>query len=249
MFKVINPKDQPYYRGRIDLLMGMMQYFQEVPLTLEEQKISTFIIAEVDQTKDMPCKNSLGNSRTELPLRRAFRNEDSLDALSTGDICSEGALSEEEIYGGALLYQRNVSDLPLAFQHFVFVSSQETLTESPLIWGSTTSFFMSPYSHSPLRNNELDGCQKFYQDLLEKFMEFGQKTKADFLYLTLCPFEYERTKNKGFWTYVLEIKPEESPDGLFHGILPLSAQQKERRNKHAQSKKNLFPQALLQRAA
>ena len=38
MFKVINPKDQPYYRGRIDLLMGMMQYFQEVPLTLEEQK-------------------------------------------------------------------------------------------------------------------------------------------------------------------------------------------------------------------
>ena len=134
--------------------------------------------------------------------------------------------------------------------NILYLSLLKRLSQNPLSYGEARPlFFMSPYSHSPLRNNELDGCQKFYQDLLEKFMEFGQKTKADFLYLTLCPFEYERTKNKGFWTYVLEIKPEESPDGLFHGILPLSAQQKERRNKHAQSKKNLFPQALLQRAA
>ena len=263
MFKVINPKDQPYYRGRIDLLMGMMHYFQEVSLTLEEQKISTFIIAEVDpQNTSSPNISSFKeNSLKGDHFKEEFFNENfpsirtlpkllDKESLLEDDLDSKNdSLLEGEIYGGALLYQRNVTDLPLKFQHFVDVSSQETPTESPLIWGSTTSFFMNPSQRHPFNRNELDGCQKFYQDLLEKFMEFGQSTKTDFLYLTLCPFEYERTKNKGFWPYVLEIKPEESPDGLFYGILPLSAQQKKRRHRRVQSKNYLFPQPPLQWAA
>lgn len=252
MFKVINPNDQPYYRGRIDLLMGMMHHFQEVPLTLEEQKISTFIIAEVDCQKTAVPKTS--------PVRGDVLHEESLDNLLTHDFSSEDdvlseneVLSEGDIYGGALLYQRDISDLPPRFQHFVEASrpilptsplNGAPLSEKSLIWGSTTSFFMNPNQRHPLNRNELDGCQRFYKDLLEKFMEFGQQAKTDFLYLTLCPFEYERTKNKGFWPYILEIKPDDSPDGLFYGILLLSKKQKDKRYKQMQEKKSFLPQPL-----
>lgn len=32
---------------------------------------------------------------------------------------------------------------------------------------------------------------------------------------------YEATKELGLWPYVVELKPEATLDGLFHGILPL----------------------------
>jgi hypothetical protein len=46
MFKLIEPKNYPYYRARIDLLIGLMQLTQNISLTYEEQARSTFIVGE-----------------------------------------------------------------------------------------------------------------------------------------------------------------------------------------------------------
>jgi len=77
-------------------------------------------------------------------------------------------------------------------------------------------------SSSSDSNSFLDSTNVFYKELLERFIEFGQQVNTTFLCLTLCPYEYQRIRDKGFWPCILEIKPEDSPDGLFHGILSLS---------------------------
>ena len=47
------------------------------------------------------------------------------------------------------------------------------------------------------------------------------KKKIDFLYMVREPGEYFCTEAIGFWPYVFEVRPCESLDGLFHGILSL----------------------------
>ena len=54
MLKIIGPKDQHYYQARIDLLMGMMRYSQELPLILEEQEMATFILTEREEDCGAP---------------------------------------------------------------------------------------------------------------------------------------------------------------------------------------------------
>jgi len=139
-----------------------------------------------------------------------------------------------EIFGGAILYQRSARDLPPAIQQLMLTFNQEATLEED-IWGSTTSFFSHPQKTS-LSGEELDECRLFYENLLKKFIEFGQQKKVNFLCLTLCPLEYQRTRNKGFWPYILEITPEDSHDGLFYGVLSLS---RNTDKKHEQSLKNV----------
>ena len=159
--------------------------------------------------QDVPLKAEEKEISTFIIAERDQKQE------SPSQISSRDATSlEDEFYGGAMLYKRRARDLPLAIQSLMAAPQQEN------VWEATTCLFSTPNSSSD--NNSFLETNVFYKELLEKFMEFGQQVKTNFLCLTLCPYEYQRIRDKGFWPCILEIKPEESPDGLFHGILSLS---------------------------
>src|SRR3972149_7505739 len=172
MLKIIDPTQQCYYKARIDLLMGLMRFYQDIPLSYEEQTRATFIIGE-----------------------------------------DEGS----GVYGGSVLHKKSVTDLQSQLKSIV--SALTPHMEE--VWVGTLSFFLED-KKLPLSVEGAGGYQKFYKNLLEKFVEFGHEEGIGFLCLTLNPFEHLRTKNRGFWPYIVEVKPQDSLDGLFHGILPLS---------------------------
>ncbi|MDI9640448.1 hypothetical protein QM565_32635 [Geitlerinema splendidum] len=62
----------------------------------------------------------------------------------------------------------------------------------------------------------------FYQRLYKELVNFGTENNVSFLYLILDPGEYLCTEALGFWPYVVENRPQESIDGLFHGLLSLA---------------------------
>lgn len=62
----------------------------------------------------------------------------------------------------------------------------------------------------------------FYQRLYKELVKFGTANDVSFLYLILDPGEYLCTEALGFWPYVVENRPQESMDGLFHGLLSLA---------------------------
>jgi hypothetical protein len=171
MLKIIEPKHQCYYKGRVDLLMGLMRLYQDIPLTTEEQTRATFIVGEDDTSG---------------------------------------------IYGGAILHQKSVNELQTQLKGIVSTLSPQMED----VWVGTLAFLVEDNKMSSNAGN-FTPPQKFYKSLLEKFMEFGNAEDVRFLCLTLNPFEHLRTKNRGFWPYILEVKPQDSLDGLFHGILPL----------------------------
>lgn len=120
------------------------------------------------------------------------------------------------IYGGAILYKKSVRDLQAQLTDVV----STLIPEAEDVWGGTLSFLMAEKA-SALPIDRANETQKFYKDLLVKFIEFGHQKEIRFLCLTLNPFEHLRTRTRGFWPYILEVKPQDSLDGLFHGILPL----------------------------
>ena len=52
-------------------------------------------------------------------------------------------------------------------------------------------------------------------------MRFGKKEEADFFILSLRPAEFIKIKTHGHWPFLIEILPNASSDGLFHGLLAL----------------------------
>lgn len=156
----------------------------------------------------------VGMMRCAQPFRLSSE-EQKISTFIIGEATCQDAnfLSEGDVYGGALLYERSIKDLPSSFQALILRKES--------VWGGIVSLFINPKKPS-LEENGLDGCQLFYKELLEKLGEFGRNSKIDFLYLILSPSEYQYTKQKGLWPYTLEISPENSIDGLFHGILHFS---------------------------
>ncbi len=166
MLKLIEPKDHYNYRSRINLFLGLLEFYQNTTLHLEEQSQCSFILDEEE---------------------------------------------DGHISGGAILYKKSISDLDKNIEKLVTAFPLNT----DYVWASTLVFchpsqVMQVY------------FQEFYENLLEAFREFAYQEDINFLCLTLNPLEYLRTKNKGCWSYIMEVKPQESIDGLFHGILPLS---------------------------
>jgi len=170
MLRVIEPKDQCYYRSRIDVFMGLLNSQDSFHLPPEELSKATFIIAEKE---------------------------------------------EGEVFGGAILYKKYISELQDEIQNTLLTCTPHK-TE---VWACTPFICIE---HHALAFDRDSFIKIFYRELLEKFLEFGNKEEAPFLCLTLHKDEYRRTKKKGDWPYVLEIKLEESVDELFHGILPLN---------------------------
>ncbi len=161
MFKVIEPQEYCYYRGRVDLFVELLKQRQDVPLSSEEQELSTFIVGQGE---------------------------------------------EGHIYGGAILQQRHVSELPAHIESVI----STVIPNRKHVWAATFSLCAEPAIEDP---------SLFYADLLKRFIDFGKEKSSSFLCLSLTPAEYMRTEG---WPYVLEVSPDETSDGLFHGILSLS---------------------------
>ena len=118
------------------------------------------------------------------------------------------------IFGGALLEKKNRYSLQKKIRENLPSSALETKEA----WACTV------YLH--LENENLFPefemfCKKFYMELYQKLVEFGMKEGIDYISVTLVPGEYLCTEALGFWPYVLEMRPSESGDSLFHGILSL----------------------------
>ncbi len=119
--------------------------------------------------------------------------------------------SSESIFGGAALYKSQLPHLHKNVQKAIF-----SLAQGGEVWTCTVSLFL---------NNDFNmeqTCQVFYANLYQKLLEFGRQEKINYLYVILEPGEYLSTEAMGFWPYVLEIRPQDSNDGLFHGILSLT---------------------------
>jgi hypothetical protein len=135
-------------------------------------------------------------------------------------ILVEGALEgkENEFIGGALLLKKELYKI------------QEDVRE--LVGALPLQGFVWECSFACLCKNEDQeervgpiSLQEFYRGLYNKLVEFGKMKGIGFVIMKLLPETYLSSKEWGAWPYVVELKPENSPDKLFHGILPLAGSQ------------------------
>lgn len=79
---------------------------------------------------------------------------------------------------------------------------------------------------APFKHTDWDFfCRSFYCSLYETMIELGKLNGVKFMIMKLTPQVYDLTKEFGTWPYVVQLKPHDSTDGLFHGILPLTGTQ------------------------
>ena len=119
---------------------------------------------------------------------------------------------DKGIYGGGILLKNKISSL-----HRLL---------SKLVLSSVTGEVWTCSAYLHLDNENLfldfeDFCTSFYKNLYKEIKQFGAKEVVNYLYVKLIPGEYFCTEVLGSWPYVFEIKPHESNDGLFHGVLSL----------------------------
>lgn len=121
---------------------------------------------------------------------------------------------EGEVYGGAIFYNKSPQDLHPQIKKRLLrlCPAEETMWEATLFLRSERLSYVRERSSF---------MQIFYRNLLEKLSEVGRERGASFLCLTLSPIEYFRIRKRSFWPWVVEINPQDSLDGLFHGILSL----------------------------
>ncbi|MBL8676791.1 MAG: hypothetical protein JNJ47_05145 [Alphaproteobacteria bacterium] len=127
---------------------------------------------------------------------------------------------ENKFIGGALLLKKEL--------YKVQEDVQELVGALPLrgfVWECSFSCFFK------IRDQETRfstiSPQEFYCGLYNKLVKFGRKKEIGFVIMKLPQETYLSSKEWGKWPYVVELKPENSPDKLFHGILPLTGSQYE----------------------
>lgn len=129
--------------------------------------------------------------------------------------------NEYGVYGGALLLKKSVWNLELCIR-------QTILTYQPdadEVWTGIIGYYKE--HEGPLSGKQaLKGYLDFYCDLLKFFNHFGNEKQISSLLLTLTQVEYLKSKNHKLWKYAYKVLPEESTDGLFHGILLLAGREK-----------------------
>jgi hypothetical protein len=125
---------------------------------------------------------------------------------------------EKDFEGGAILLKKKLKDFPSELVNVLsdFVPSQEDMWQCVV--------FISFEKDSPLYETDemLHFCQIFYRKLYNRLVGFGKKEGTGFLCVSLDSEEYLCTEGLISWPYVFELKPQDSCDGLFHGILPLT---------------------------
>lgn len=145
-------------------------------------------------------------------LYEAFEDWDQATFLLAGD-------KNHCIQGGALLLKQDIEMLHPRIQEHIR-SFYPRLRE---VWTGMISLQVK---------EELSGrafekhCKFFYCALMAELIAFGIKETTPFLCLTMTPLEYHSSEMLGrdlqsIWPYAIEVKPESSRDGLFHGVLTL----------------------------
>lgn len=131
---------------------------------------------------------------------------------------------KNKIIGRACVLKKQLKDIQEDVRELVTTLA----VHDGYVWECSGVFFDT--SFSSLRSEGLEFrlfSQIFYRGLYEGLVEFGTKQEISFVIMKLSAEVYLATKESGLWPYVVELKPQNSPDGLFHGILPLSGSQYE----------------------
>jgi hypothetical protein len=131
---------------------------------------------------------------------------------------------EKGLIGGACLLKKRLSDVQEDVRELLatLVIYEECVWECSCVCLEVSSKFSTS---AALQCDQF--FQNFYRGLYEKLVEFGRRKNLAFIIMKLTQEAYEATKEFGFWPYVVELKPETTLDGFFHGVLPLTGSQYE----------------------
>ena len=84
--------------------------------------------------------------------------------------------------------------------------------------------FVSPFSHKDLKDMSRPtsiACLLFYEALYEKLVAIGQTYNIPYLWVVLSPQEALCLNALGAFPFLFKVNPQESADGLFHGLFAL----------------------------
>lgn len=137
------------------------------------------------------------------------------------DVFIVGKGREEISLGGAYLQKRGLPDIQEDLREIV-----TALPPYDYVWECSDIYFEIPNRCPGSVEPKWDYYSRsFYRGLYEEFIEFGKMKGISFIIMKLPHETYLSTKEFGLWPYVVELRPDSSPDGLFHGILPLTGSQ------------------------
>jgi len=126
--------------------------------------------------------------------------------------------NERGVYGGALLLPEEACPLPKNIRNLISFF----LYKKDVIWTLSLCLALER-DESYFTINLLDLYKNFYQHLFDVLVAFGRQKEIEFLHLTLAPPEYDNLKKYGvLWLHMREIKPIDSTNDFFYGILPLT---------------------------
>ncbi len=151
---------------------------------------------------------------THLFLESIHNNQELKKAFSQTKQATYILMQHEAkgIYGGAILLKNKISSLhTLLSKHILSSLKGEVWTCNAYLHLDNEKLFPDFEAF----------CALFYRDLYMRMREFGEHKGIKYLYVKLIPGEYFCTEVLGSWLYVFELKPQESNDGLFHGVLSL----------------------------
>jgi len=127
-----------------------------------------------------------------------------------------------KILGGARLLKKNLENIQEDVRELVTALT----SHKGYVWECSRVYLeLSSVHRIPNRSEKKLILENFYQGLYEELVAFGAREKVSFVITRFLPEVYLSTKEFGLWPYVVELRPQNSPDGLFHGILPLTGSQ------------------------
>lgn len=204
MLNIIEPKNHRAYQARIDSFLSLLKIYQNFSLPQEDLKKATFIIAS-DAERGVRrgallCKKKVGALDQRIAhlisvLHSKTRKVWTVSLfLEEGEPATSSCIDKLELSGSV---------------------SQRVISENPASQRLT---------YQSLESQSLDPKGLESQTLLKKLIKFGKKQKASFLILSLRPTPFLKIQTYSHWPYLLEVQPEDSADGLFHGIVDLKSQ-------------------------
>ena len=163
--------------------------------------------------------------------QHALKNQQNVTFIITEGI-------KKEIIGGVCVLKSELKNIQEDIKELVATLAHS----SGYVWECSSVYIETSAKYPLLGTSEArDFSQDFYRGLYEGLVEFGKKKGAGFVIMKLAAEAYASTKEFGLWPYVVELKPENSPDGLFHGILPLTGSQYEAYQKVWESVDKFLP--------
>ncbi len=174
---------------------------------------------DVIESSDILCK---GEIRNLIKKRESqFREKERLLGEGKNEIFIIAEGREGGAYGYALLLKKELKNIQEDVRELVIA-----LPLLGYVWECAEVHLQCSDQYSKENDLELNYIfQSFYRGLYEELAVFGRLRDVDFLIMKLPSDVYTATKEFGLWPYVVELSPENSPDGFFHGILPLIGSQ------------------------